>query len=302
MRINFDGKVPEGTYPKDMILYLIGKIGIAAGQGHVVEYAGSGIRSLGIEGRLTICNMSIEFGARAGFVAPDDTTFEYLANKPYAPKGRLWDAAVDYWRTLASDPGAQFDSNVDIDSKVIRPQVTWGTTPQDVCAVDAALPIPTEFRDPERRKAAERAFSYQGLEPGRPLAGIPVDVAFIGSCTNGRLSDLEAAARVVKGKKVASRVRALVVPGSAEVRKGAEAIGLNKIFEEAGFEWRETGCSMCVAVNDDFVGPGQRCISTSNRNFESRQGPQSRTHLASPATVAASAIAGFITDEAGLRN
>lgn len=302
MRVNFHGRIGEGVYAKDMVLHLIGQVGVAAGQGHTVEYAGSAIRGLGIEGRLTICNMSIEFGAKAGFVAPDDVTIQYLADKPCAPKGALWDQAVAYWRKLASDQDAQFDREVDIDCSAIRPQVTWGTTPQDVSSLDQPLPDPADIEDPVRRRAVEEAFAYLDLEPGKPLAGLPVDVAFIGSCTNSRLSDLEAAARVVKGRKVAPNVRALVVPGSAEVRGVAQAMGLDKIFTDAGFEWREAGCSMCVAINDDFVGPGKRCISSSNRNFEGRQGPKSRTHLASPATVAATAVAGVITDEIGLRS
>jgi 3-isopropylmalate/(R)-2-methylmalate dehydratase large subunit len=297
MRVNFNGVLGRGVYAKDLILHLIGRIGVAAGQGHAVEYAGSAIRALDIEGRLTICNMSIEFGAKSGFVAPDETTFEYLHGKPYSPQGALWDQAVAHWRTLVRDPGAQFDREVDIDCSLIRPQVTWGTTPQDVSALEEPLPDPSGIADPKRRQAVERAYAYLDLQPGRPLAGLPVDIAFIGSCTNSRLSDLEAAARVVRGRKVAPNVRALVVPGSAEVRRAAQAIGLDRIFIEAGFEWREAGCSMCVAINDDFVGPHKRCISSSNRNFEGRQGPESRTHLASPATVAATAIAGFITDE-----
>lgn len=301
MRVNFNGKLGPGVYAKDLVLHLIGTVGVAAGQGHTVEYAGSAIRRLGIEGRLTICNMSIEFGAKAGFVAPDDITFNYLADKPYSPRGELWDRAVAHWRTLVSDPGAEFDRDIDIDCSHIRPQVTWGTTPQDVSSVDQPLPDPAGIADANRRRAVERALAYLDLEPGKPLAGLPVDIAFIGSCTNSRLSDLEAAARVVKGRKVASNVRALVVPGSAQVRSAAQSMGLDKIFIEAGFEWREAGCSMCVAINDDFVGPGKRCISSSNRNFEGRQGPESRTHLASPATVAATAIAGFITDENSLR-
>lgn len=297
MRVNFHGSLGAGVYAKDLVLHLIGAVGVAAGQGHTVEYGGSAIRNLGIEGRQTICNMSIEFGARAGFVAADDVTFDYLIGKPYSPQGALWDQAVAHWRTLISDPDAEFDREVDIDCNQIRPQVTWGTTPQDVSSLDEPLPNPADIADAVRRRAVERAFAYLNLEAGKPLAGLPIDIAFIGSCTNSRLSDLEAAARVVKGRKVAPNVRALVVPGSAQVRIAAQSMGLDKIFTDAGFEWREAGCSMCVAINDDFVGPGRRCISSSNRNFEGRQGPESRTHLASPATVAATAIAGFITDE-----
>ncbi len=297
MRVSFHGRLGPGVYAKDLVLHLIGTVGVAAGQGHAVEYSGAAIRGLGIEGRQTICNMSIEFGAKAGFVAPDDVTFEYLAGRPYAPRSELWDQAVAHWRTLATDPDALFDRVVEIDCNRIRPQVTWGTTPQDVGSLDEPLPNPADIADSARRRAVERAYAYLDLEPGKPLAGLPVDIAFIGSCTNSRLSDLEAAARVVKGRKVAPNVRALVVPGSAQVRNAARSLGLDRIFMEAGFEWREAGCSMCVAINDDFVGPGKRCISSSNRNFEGRQGPESRTHLASPATVAATAVAGFITDE-----
>ncbi|MCO5089638.1 3-isopropylmalate dehydratase large subunit [Bosea sp. (in: a-proteobacteria)] len=296
MRVTFEGAVRTNVFAKDLILYLIGQIGVAAGRGHMVEYAGAGIRGLSIDERQTICNMSIEFGARAGLVAPDDTTLNYLHGRPFAPKGAMWDAAVAHWRTLKSDDDAIFDTEVVVDCSKIKPQVTWGTTPQDVCAIDAPIPDPKSFADPVRSAAAERSLAYLGLEPGRPLEGLPIDVAFIGSCTNSRLTDIEAAAKVVKGRKVSPNVRALVVPGSAQVKHAAEAQGLDQVFKDAGFEWREAGCSMCVAINDDFVGPGKRCISTSNRNFEGRQGPKSRTHLASPATVAASAIRGAIAD------
>lgn len=296
MRVNFEGKIGPGIFAKDLILYLIGHVGVAAGRGFMVEYAGSAIRSLPIEGRLTICNMSIEFGARAGIVAPDDATFAYLKGKPYSPSGGQWDNALAYWKTLASDPDARFDREVQIDCGKIKPQVTWGTTPQDVGAIGDPVPNPAQFADIDRQQAVQRALTYIGIEGGKPLEGLPIDVAFIGSCTNSRLSDLEAAANVVRGRKVAANVRALVVPGSAQVKHAAEAMGLDKVFLQAGFEWREAGCSMCVAINDDFVGPGKRCISSSNRNFEGRQGPKSRTHLASPATVAASAIRGMIAD------
>jgi 3-isopropylmalate/(R)-2-methylmalate dehydratase large subunit len=279
-----------------MILYLIGRIGVSAGRGHVVEYAGWAIRSLSIDARQTICNMSIEFGAKAGLVAPDDTTFAYLQGRPYAPSGKIWDLAMAYWRTLQSDEEATFDKEVSIDCSAISPQVTWGTTPQDVGSIGDPVPDPASVADVARREAMTRSLAYQDVKPGQPLEGLKIDVAFIGSCTNSRLVDLEAAAEVVKGRKVAPNVKALVVPGSAQVRHAAEALGLDRVFKEAGFEWREAGCSMCVAINDDFVGPEQRCISSSNRNFEGRQGPKSRTHLASPATVAASAIAGAIAD------
>jgi len=296
MRVSFDGRLEPGVYPKDLILYLTGRVGIAAGRGYAVEYAGSVIRAMAIEGRQTICNMSIELGARAGFVAPDDTTYNYLNGRPFAPEGRQWDEALVAWRALPSDPDATFDREVTIDCSKVRPQVTWGTTPQDVIAVYERIPDPASAGDDVRRTAITRSLAYLGLEPGRTLEGIPIDVAFIGSCTNARLSDLEAAAAVARGRKVACGVRALVVPGSAQVKRAAEAAGLDKIFLEAGFEWREAGCSMCVAINDDQVGPGQRCIASSNRNFEGRQGPQSRTHLASPASVAAAAVTGAIAD------
>jgi 3-isopropylmalate/(R)-2-methylmalate dehydratase large subunit len=240
--------------------------------------------------------MSIELGARAGFVAPDDTTHQYLKGRPFAPQGAAWDEALAAWRALPSDADAVFDREVAIDCNKIRPQISWGTTPQDVIAVDERIPDPAAAGDPERRAALTRALDYLGLEPGKPLEGTKIDVAFIGSCTNARLSDLEAAAAVARGRKVAPGVRALVVPGSAQVKRAAEAAGLDRIFRDAGFEWREAGCSMCVAVNDDQVGPGQRCIATSNRNFENRQGPRSRTHLASPASVAAAAVTGAIAD------
>lgn len=296
LRVMMHGAIAEGVHPKDLILYLIGKAGVAAGVGHAVEYAGPAIRGLSAEGRLTICNMSIEFGARTGFIAPDDVAFQYLAGRPFAPKGAAWEAAVASWRNLHSDPDAVFDKEIDIDCSQISPQVTWGTSPQDVISVDGAIPDPSSASNAERRAAMNRALEYVDLSPGQPIEGIPVDVAFIGSCTNGRLSDLEAAAAVVRGRKVAADTRALVVPGSAQVKRAAEAKGLDRIFIDAGFEWRESGCSMCLALNDDQVAPGQRCISTSNRNFEERQGPRSRTHLASPASVAAAAVTGRITD------
>jgi 3-isopropylmalate/(R)-2-methylmalate dehydratase large subunit len=296
MRVSFEGTREFGVSAKDMVLYLIGQIGVSAGRGHVVEYAGSAIRSLSIDERQTVCNMSIEFGAKAGLVAPDDTTYSYLHGRPYAPSGRMWDLAMEYWRTLRSDDGAAFDKEVAIDCSAISPQVTWGTTPQDVASIGDAVPDPASVADVERREAMTRSLAYQGIRPGLALEGLKIDVAFIGSCTNGRLVDLVAAADVVKGRKVAPNVKALVVPGSAQVRHAAEVMGLDRIFKDAGFEWREAGCSMCVAINDDFVNPEQRCISSSNRNFEGRQGPKSRTHLASPATVAASAIAGAIAD------
>ncbi|MBL8699167.1 MAG: 3-isopropylmalate dehydratase large subunit [Alphaproteobacteria bacterium] len=296
MRVRFEGGLRAGVHAKDMILALIGRIGIAAGTGHAVEYAGSAVRALGMDARQTICNMSIEFGARSGMIAPDDTTLAHLDGRPFAPAGRLWDEAVAYWRTLRSDDDAVFDREVELDCSAIEPQVTWGTTPGDVVGIGERVPDPSGVADSRRRQAMERALGYMGLHPRDALEGLKIDVAFIGSCTNSRLADLEAAARVVRGRKVPSHVRALVAPGSAPVKRAAEAMGLDKVFTDAGFEWRESGCSMCVAINDDSVGPDQRCISTSNRNFENRQGPRSRTHLASPATVAASAVRGAIAD------
>jgi 3-isopropylmalate/(R)-2-methylmalate dehydratase large subunit len=296
MRVTFDGRTGPGIYAKDLILYLIGQAGIGAGRGFTVEYAGSAIRAMPIEGRLTICNMSIEMGSRSGLVAPDDTTFAFLAGRPFAPKGALWDAALESWRQLPSDPGAEFDREITIDCARIKPQITWGTTPQDVIGVDEGVPDPSAEPDGARSKAMTRAITYLGLTPGQPMEGLAVDVVFIGSCTNSRLSDLQAAATVARGRKVAAGVRALVVPGSTQVKRAAEAAGLHEVFLAAGFEWREAGCSMCVAVNDDFVAPGQRAVATSNRNFEDRQGPRSRTHLASPAMAAAAAVTGAITD------
>jgi 3-isopropylmalate/(R)-2-methylmalate dehydratase large subunit len=296
MRIDFAGTIAPGIYAKDLILYLIGRFGVATGVGHAIEYAGFAMRALSIEARMTICNMSIEFGAPAGFAAPDDKTFEYVATRPLAPKGADWDAALARWRTLPSDPGATFDRELKVDCAAIRPQVTWGISPQNVIGVDEAIPDPSRPPANETRESVGRALSYMGLEPGRPIAGLPVDLAFIGSCTNSRLSDLEAAAEIARGRKVAPGVRALVVPGSMQVKAAAEAKGLDRVFLEAGFEWRNAGCSMCVAANEDVVPPGKRCISSSNRNFENRQGPGSRTHLASPAMVAAAAVTGRITD------
>jgi len=282
MRLRFEGRRGPAVYAKDLILYAIGQLGTAAG--------------LSIEERLTICNMSIELGARAGLVAPDDRTVEYLAGREFAPTGRAWDQAVAHWRTLRSDDEAVFDAEPVIDCAGVGPQVTWGTSPQDVIAVDGRIPDPAAEGDPARRRAQEQALAYMGLRPGTALAGTPIDYAFIGSCTNSRYSDLVEAARVVRGRRVAPGVRALVVPGSMTVKAAAEEAGLDRVFREAGFEWRSAGCSMCVAGNGDVVPPGRRCISTSNRNFEGRQGPGSRTHLGSPATVAAAAVTGAIVD------
>jgi 3-isopropylmalate/(R)-2-methylmalate dehydratase large subunit len=296
LRAEFNGALPKGIYAKDIILALIGRYGVDSGVGHVVEYAGSAIRALPIEGRMTVSNMSIEFGARGGIVAADDTTFEYLNGREMAPKGALWDQAVTNWRALFDDSDAVYDKVISIDCAALKPQVTWGNSPQDVLSIDQMVPDPSSFADADRRMLADRALGYMDLIPGRPIEGTPINVAFIGSCTNGRLSDLRAAAAIAQGRTVAAGVKALVVPGAAHVKAAAEAEGLHTIFQQAGFEWREAGCSMCVAAGGDIVAPGQRSISTSNRNFEGRQGPGSRTHLASPAMVAAAAIAGCITD------
>jgi 3-isopropylmalate/(R)-2-methylmalate dehydratase large subunit len=282
--------------PKDLILYLIGKIGAAAGTGYAVEYAGSTIRNMPIEGRMTICNLSIELGAKIGAVAPDETTFAYLKGRRFAPQGAAWDEAVANWRTLGSDPDARFDCEVAIDVARIRPQITWGTSPQDVIAVDSPIPDPAEMTDPDRRSAMQAALDYMGLEPGRPIAGTKVDWVFIGSCTNSRLSDLREASQMVRGRKVHPGVRAWVVPGSERVKRDAEAEGLDRVFREAGFEWREPGCSMCVGANMEQIPATERSVSTSNRNFVGRQGPGARTHLASPSMAVAAAIAGHIVD------
>lgn len=296
MRIRFEGKPARGISAKDLILRTIGQLGISAGQGHAVEYAGPAISALALEARLTICNMSIELGARLGLVAPDEATFAYVAGREYAPRGADLERAIAHWRTLPTEAGADFDRDEVVQCGDIAPQITWGTTQEEVIGVDARLPDPDGFDDAGRRGRAAKALAYMGLEPGMSIEGLPIDVAFIGSCTNARLSDLEDAAAVVRGRQVAPHVRALVVPGSMSVKRAAEERGLDRVFRDAGFEWRDAGCSMCVSINDDIVAPGQRCLATSNRNFENRQGPGSRTHLASPATVAAGAIAGRITD------
>ena len=296
MRVKFEGKLPFGVVAKDLILALIGHIGAAGGTGYAVEYAGSAIRDMPIEGRLTICNLSIELGAKMGLVAPDEKTYEFLRGRRYAPEGELWDQAVRAWCQLPSDPDAVFDREVVIDVTKIIPQVTWGISPEHVIGVDGRIPDPQAIDDPVRRAAIETALDYMGLTPGAPIAGTPVDWVFIGSCTNSRLSDLRAAADVARGRKVAPGVRAWVVPGSETVKREAVAEGLDKLFTDAGFEWREPGCSMCLAANGETVAPGQRSVSTSNRNFVGRQGPRARTHLASPASAAAAAIAGAITD------
>jgi 3-isopropylmalate/(R)-2-methylmalate dehydratase large subunit len=296
MRITFAGKPGTGVTAKDLVLHALGRFGIAAGVGHAIEYAGPAIRALPVEARLTVCNMSIEFGGRLGLIAPDEATFAYVEGRPYAPRGAEWDAALASWRALPSDPDAAFDRDLTIDTSFAAPQITWGTTQEDVIGVDERVPDPASIPDRERRRLVEAALAYMDVTPGRPIEGLPVDVVFIGSCTNGRLSDLEAAAAIVRGRRVASHVRALVVPGSTAVKREAEARGLDRIFTEAGFEWRAAGCSMCVSINEDLVPPLARCVATSNRNFESRQGPRSRTHLASPAMAAAAAIAGAVAD------
>ena len=296
MRIRVEGELPLGVTAKDVILAIIGRIGTAGGTGHVIEYAGEVIRGLSMEGRMTVCNMSIEAGARAGLVAPDDKTFAYLMGRPMAPKGALWEQAVTFWRSLPSDEGARYDREVVLDASEIEPLVTWGTSPQDVAPISGRVPDPAEESDPQRRAAMERALAYMGLEPGTPITEIRIDTVFIGSCTNARLEDLRTVARLVEGRKVAPHIRALVVPGSGLVKHRAEEEGIDRILVEAGFEWREPGCSMCLAMNPDKLSPGERCASTSNRNFEGRQGKGGRTHLVSPAMAAAAAIEGRFAD------
>ncbi|SHO65306.1 3-isopropylmalate/(R)-2-methylmalate dehydratase large subunit [Pseudoxanthobacter soli DSM 19599] len=296
MRVTVDGKLPDGVGAKDIVLAIIGKIGTAGGTGYVIEYAGEAIRSLSMEGRMTVCNMSIEGGARAGLIAPDETTFAYIKGKPKAPTGEAWDRAVEYWKTLVTDDGAVFDAEIHLDAAALPPIVTWGTSPEDVVSVEGVVPNPDEIADENRRAAKKRALEYMGLQPGTRMTDIAINRAFIGSCTNGRIEDLRAAAAMVAGKHVNPAVNAIVVPGSGLVKAQAEAEGLDKIFIEAGFEWREPGCSMCLAMNADRLSPGDRCASTSNRNFEGRQGFRGRTHLVSPAMAAAAAIAGHFVD------
>jgi len=296
LRITLTGTAPPGVSAKDFALHIISSIGVRGGVGHAIEYAGPAVQALDVEGRLTLCNMSIECGARVGMVAPDEKTFAWLKGRAFAPKGDLWDQALASWRALPSDPGARFDREVTLDISTLQPQVTWGTMPEQALSVGSVTPDPVAARDDEAREAVLRALAYMDLRPGQPLRGVPIDVAFIGSCTNSRIDDLRAAADVVRGRRVAAHVRAMVVPGSSTVKRQAEAEGLADVFRAAGFEWRESACSMCAAANEDRVESGRRAISTSNRNFEGRQGPGSRTHLASPQTVAASAIAGHITD------
>ena len=296
MRITFRGDRAPGVTAKDMILAAIGQMGVAGGVGHVIEYAGEAVLALSMENRMTVCNMTIEGGARAGMVAPDDTTFAYLEGRPAAPRGAAWEAALDAWRSLRSDDDAVFDRELEVDVSALVPQVTWGTNPGMVVPVDGRVPDPADAADDEERAAVERALAYMALEPGMRIEDIAIDRVFIGSCTNSRIEDLRAAAGVVAGRRVNEHVRGLVVPGSAQVKRQAEAEGLDRIFREAGFEWREAGCSMCLGMNPDVLQPGERCASTSNRNFEGRQGRGGRTHLVSPEMAAAAAIAGHFVD------
>jgi 3-isopropylmalate/(R)-2-methylmalate dehydratase large subunit len=300
MQVVFLGELPFGLSAKDMVLAAIGQIGVAGGQGFVLEYAGRPIEALSMEARMTVCNMSIEAGARAGMIAPDEVTFAYLEGRPGAPRGAAWDEALERWRRLRTDDGASFDRTVEVDISSLKPQVTWGTNPGMVAPIDARVPDPGDYADPDEREAVERALRYMDLAPGTPLVDIQVDKVFIGSCTNARIEDLRVAARLVEGRRVAAHVRAIVVPGSAQVKRQAEAEGLNEIFESAGFEWRRAGCSMCLGMNSDVLAPGDRCASTSNRNFEGRQGAGSRTHLVSPAMAAAAALEGHFADATAL--
>jgi 3-isopropylmalate/(R)-2-methylmalate dehydratase large subunit len=295
MAITVDGDLPAGSTAKDVILAILGRIGTGGGIGYIAEYRGSAIRELTMEGRMTVCNMSIEAGAKAGLVAPDDTTFDYLRGRPYAPSAEHWDEAVAHWRTLATDDDAVFDKEVALDAADVRPHVSWGTNPGQVVTIDDRVPVPDAFADPVQRDAAARALDYMGLDADTPMRDIAVDTVFIGSCTNSRIEDLRVAASVVKGRRVSSGVRTLVVPGSWAVKRQAESEGLDVVFRAAGFDWRDPGCSMCLAMNPDKLTPGERCASTSNRNFEGRQGRGGRTHLVSPAVAAATAIAGHFT-------
>ena len=296
MLVTVDGKLPDGVTAKDIILAIIGEIGVGGGTGHVIEYAGEAIRALSMEGRMTVCNMSIEGGARAGMIAPDEKTFEYIKDRPRSPKGTAWDMGRAYWETLPTDAGASFDTEIRLDAANLPPIVTWGTNPDQVASITGIVPVPGEITDEAKRRTAERSLAYMGLQGGEKISDIALDKVFIGSCTNGRIEDLRAAAKIVEGKRVNERVGAMVVPGSGLVKEQAEAEGLDKIFKAAGFEWREPGCSMCLAMNADKLKAGERCASTSNRNFEGRQGYKGRTHLVSPAMAAAAAIAGHFVD------
>ena len=296
MEVRVDGRLPQGVTAKDLILGVIAQIGIGGATGHAIEYTGPAVRELSMEGRMTVCNMSIEAGARAGMVAPDDTTFDYMRGRPNVPQGDDFDAAVEGWRALPTDPGAEYDTVVHIDGDALEPFVTWGTNPGMVVPVTGRVPDPASFDDPGDREAAERALTYMDLEPATPIEEVQIDRVFLGSCTNSRIEDLRAAAEVAKGRKVADRVYAMVVPGSNAVKRQAEDEGLDGIFKDAGFDWREAGCSMCLGMNPDILQPGERCASTSNRNFEGRQGKGGRTHLVSPQMAAAAAIAGHFVD------
>jgi 3-isopropylmalate/(R)-2-methylmalate dehydratase large subunit len=296
MEVRVDGTLGFGVSPKDVILAIMGRIGAAGGTGHVIEYTGEVIRAMSVEGRMTVANMSIEGGARAGLIAPDDVTFAYLKGRPMAPQGEAWDTAVAWWRSLATDPAATYDKSVRIDASDIAPALTWGTSPEDVVPITGVVPAPDSFADPAKRAAAQRSLDYMGLTPGTAMQDVTVQHVFIGSCTNSRIEDLRAAAAVAEGRHVADGVRAMVVPGSGLVKRQAEAEGLDRVFVQAGFEWREPGCSMCLAMNPDKVPAGERCASTSNRNFVGRQGPGSRTHLLSPAMAAAAAVTGRLAD------
>jgi 3-isopropylmalate/(R)-2-methylmalate dehydratase large subunit len=300
MLIAVNGGLGAGVSPKDVILAIIGKIGTAGGTGHILEYAGSTFRDMSMEGRMTVCNMSIEAGARAGLVAPDEVTFAYLEGKPHAPRGAAWEAALEAWRSLPTDADAAFDYEVTLDASQLTPYVTWGTNPAQAAPLASAVPDPASMTDPDERAAAERSLRYMDLAPGTPLTDIAVDTVFVGSCTNGRIEDLRAAAEVLRGRKVDERVRMLVVPGSMEVRAQAEREGLNAVFTAAGAQWRAAGCSMCLGMNPDKLSPGERSASTSNRNFEGRQGKGGRTHLVSPEVAAATAITGRLTAPAHL--
>jgi 3-isopropylmalate/(R)-2-methylmalate dehydratase large subunit len=296
MLVRVEGTLGAGCTAKDIVLAIIGRIGTAGGTGHVIEFAGSAIRALDMAGRMTVCNMSIEAGARAGMIAPDETTFEYVRGKPFAPKGEALDRAIAWWRTLPADPGAQYDTVVEMDAAAIAPMVTWGTNPEAVVPVTGTVPNPADVADEAKRAQLARMVEYMGLTPGQKMTDLKIDVVFIGSCTNGRIEDIRAAAAVAKGRKVAPGVRAMIVPGSGIVKQLAEAEGIDRILIDAGFEWREPGCSMCLGMNPDKLTPGQRCASTSNRNFEGRQGPGGRTHLVSPAMAAAAAVTGRLAD------
>ncbi|MDQ3947031.1 MAG: 3-isopropylmalate dehydratase large subunit [Actinomycetota bacterium] len=300
MAVTVDGDLPPGVTAKDVILGIIGRIGTSGGAGSIIEYRGSAIRSLSMEGRMTVCNMSIEAGARARLVAPDEVTFAYLEGRPHAPRGRAWESALDHWRSLPTDAGAAFDKEVVIDAADLVPYVSWGTNPGQVVGIDEVVPDPDSLTEPVAREAATRALRYMALEPGTPVRDIAVDTVFLGSCTNSRIEDLRLAAGVLRGRKVKPGLRAMVVPGSMAVKAAAEAEGLDAVFKNAGFEWREAGCSMCLGMNPDTLAPGERCASTSNRNFEGRQGPGGRTHLVSPAVAAATAVTGRFTTPADL--